>query len=286
MKNNKIRGLAILFVILVAGAVYFFQQRRFSTFSLNPNAVIAQVETTEIRGKDVTMRMKAMKALGIEVDQKAAENQVIQGLTFYEILKQNAGERIDQLIEEESKLLDSYPNTNWKKAKSLFNEGSSEQKKVLILPGIMDKLIYSEGYLKDETYHQEEKASAEKILKQALRQPNRFQAVAMEFQKGWIKGKLDTQKGLIWIDPKKAGNLNLKDGLLVARQWDKAFLVKLGQDQVLPQLIDEGRQWILLKKGTQKEPTSYPIEAIVIPKKSFLSWLEENRSQIAVSKGP
>lgn len=286
MKNNNKRWLAILFVILVAGAAYFFQQRIFSTFSLNPNAVIAQVETTEILGKDVAMRMKAMKALGIQVDQKAAENQLIQGLTFYEILKQNAGDRIDQLIEDETKVLDSSLNTNWKKAKSLFNEGSSEQKKALILPGIMDKLIFSEGYLKDETYHQEEKALAEKILKQALKRPTRFQAVATEFQKGWIKGKLDTQKGLVWSEPKKAVTLHLKDGLLVARQWDKAFLGNLDQDQILPQLIDEGSQWIVLKKGDQKEPTSYPIEAIVIQKKPFLSWLDENRNQIAVSKSP
>lgn len=282
--SKKTLPLIGLGVLVLFGLYVLIARPVWSRYLFSPNARVAQVGTSSVIGRDVLQRMKAMRAFGPTSDEKVATDQLIQGLTFYEILKGKAGTDLDAAIDQEVEAMDASSNPAWKQAKKSFGSNSEAMKKVLLVPMSMDKLIYTEGYLKDAEYHKKERAEAENTLAQVKRDPGRMKELATQRKHFFFEGILDDAKGLSWKNPEKAMAQQLKDGLLIAQTWNRSFFKELKEGQVASQLIDEGSQWLVVRKGPFQKPGAYKIEVVAIAKKPFLKWLEENRAKIPTKR--
>lgn len=281
-KYKKWWGIGIVGALVAIGL--FFNRSFLSHYFFPLKTEVAQVGSVTVTGRDIFHRVRAMKAIDPALDERSATEQLIQGFTFYEILKGKLGEQLESAIEQEVKTLEATPNPNWTQAKKSFGSDSEALRKVLLVPLVSDKLIYTEGYLKDAEYHKKERAEAENTLAQAKRDPGRLKELATQRRHFFFEGILDDAKGLSWKNPEKAMAQQLKDGLLIAQTWNRSFFKELKEGQVASQLIDEGGQWLVIRKGPFQKPGAYKIEVVAIAKKPFLKWLEENRSKVSVTR--
>lgn len=281
-KYKKWWGIGIVGALVAIGL--FFNRSFLSHYFFPLKTEVAQVGSVTVTGRDIFHRVRAMKAIDPALDERSATEQLIQGFTFYEILKGKLGEQLESAIEQEVKTLEATPNPNWTQAKKSFGSDSEALRKVLLVPLVSDKLIYTEGYLKDAEYHKKERTEAESTLAQAKRDPGRLKELAAQRRHFFFEGILDDAKGLSWKNPEKAMAQQLKDGLLIAQTWNRSFFKELKEGQVASQLIDEGGQWLVIRKGPFQKPGAYKIEVVAIAKKPFLKWLEENRSKVSVTR--
>jgi len=281
------KKLSIVLCIAVGFGIYFFfNPPIFSRLLWQPNKVVATVGKSRVIGRDILLRMRAMRIIDPNPTEQKATDQLIRGYEFHQILKQQKGERIDQILQLEIEKLDQSATQDWKRAKRFFGNDADSMKRILVIPNVIDKLIFSEGYLKDADFHAREYAEAAAFHKQASREPHRLKNLAAQRKKDFFEGTFSDSKGLSWNPTKKLETTKLPDGLLITQQWNRDFFKELKAGQIAPELIDQGSLWLVVKKGGMdpKHPDTYALETVVFPKKPFLKWLEENRAKIPTKR--
>lgn len=256
--------------------------------SCTKNKPVAEVGSTSITKKDVEMRLKVMSVFSSQPDEKIALEQLIRSYTIAEVLKNKGLTKLNDEITRESKRLSESAKTNPKmgEIQKVFARDTESFNKVFVLPMLVDRLAYTDGYLKDETFHQPKKDKAEQFLNETKKTPDAFELLAKQRGFAYKTGTVEPIKGLIWDKDKETKSVSLPTGAFVAQQWKKSALDSTPSGKISDSLIDQGNFWVAIKNlgPSPKDKNIQKIAVAVIFREPFGAWLEKNRAEIKVNR--
>jgi hypothetical protein len=239
-----------------------------------------------IEKKDVALKVKAMAALSGAMDEKTALEQLINDYTLAEVIKKKSNINLDSIVEEELKKMsegnmDSSPIP---RLKTVFGEDKQSLKRIFVLPMVVSRLAYTEGYLKDEEFHKPRRQRAEEFLAEVLKKPAAFEDLAGKTGLQYQKGAVSSSKGLVW--DQTADTSLLPSGQRVAENWKKAGLYSTPVGKVAPQIIEEDRAWVVLKNlgSSSKEKGAVEIEVASIAREPFSVWVDKQKETISLRR--
>jgi hypothetical protein len=283
MKPKIISSVAI--VVLISGLLWAF---------LKPEKVLVQVGTTQITDKEVRLAMKAMQAMRSEqpqdssrplepVNEKGVLGALVRGHTMIELLKIKGVTDLDKLWEEESALLD-WGNQLEPIKKSLGNNNANLIK-LFLVPTLANKLTFSQGYLKDEGFHHTKKNKADDVLKEVLKNPQKFSEIVKKQNLPTFKGVWRKEKIVMYKKPTLQFNTERMGPLpRSTEEYRKDDLEPLAAGQVLGHLAERNEGWWVVKKlGTvPSTKNEYNFEAFLIRRDPFGIWMRFNQNLVSV----
>lgn len=268
----------LLIGFLVYSSLFFLS-------SCNRNKTLAEVGSEKIQKKDVELKVKAMAALSGKVDDKVALEQLINDFALVEYLKRKGNINLDSLVEEEMKKMTqgNMDNSPLPRLKAVFGEDNQSLKRIFVLPLVVSRLAYNEGYLKDDEFHKPRKQRAEDFLEEVSKKPTAFEELAEKTGLHFQKGAVTSSNGLVW-SPSADPSL-LPSGKTVAEKWKKAALNSTPAGRVSPQVIEEDGAWVVLKNlGSSKGNGGIEIEVATLAKDPFGVWVEKQKESLNVKR--
>jgi hypothetical protein len=254
--------------------------------SCNRNATLAEVGTETISKKDVDMKVKAMAAFSVKLDDKMALEQLINDYTLTEVLKKKNDPKLEALVDEELKKIDQSKlnDSQLAKVRGVFGGDTQSFKKLYLRPMVASQLAFSEGYMKDEDFHKTRKQQAETFLAEALKKPAAFEELAKKSGLHFQKGKINSTLGLVWSS--SADTSILPSGPRTAENWRKAALNTTAAGQISTKVIDEDRSWVVLKNlgPSSSEKGTTELAVVTIPKEPYRAWIEKQKESISIKR--
>lgn len=265
---------------------FFVVLSLFSLTACNRNKTLAEVGSEKIEKKDVALRVKGMMALSGKIDDKTALEQLINDFTLAEVIKKKGDVNLDSLVEEEMKKMSegNMDASPLPRLKPIFGEDTASLKRIFVLPMVVSRLAFTEGYLKDEEFHRAKKQQAEEFLAEALKKPAAFEELAGKSGIHFQKAALTSSQGLVWSA--SADTSLLPSGPKIAEAWKKATLDSTPAGKIAPHLVEEDRAWVILKNlGTSpKEKGTTEIVVGIVSKEPFGKWLERQKETVSVKR--
>lgn len=279
MKKKITFGLAL--IALIGGAIFVFFPRE---------KVLAEVGQVKITDREVRLAMKALRAVStVEPTEAEMLERMIRGQQIAEIIRQRGPNTLEQAFSFEA---DRWENTKgmseaFREAKKTVGDNREKIRKLVLLPMMNDHLAFTEGYLKDDDFHQEKREIAEAFLEKAIKSPKNLSEMArrenLEFTKGlWLKG------GALLLEKTMRdfarGPVNSKER--GSEQQGIENLEKLAPGQVLDHLVEKGSGWWIIKSLGPYDPikNQMKIEAVYISRTPFVVWLQKNMKLVSVKK--
>lgn len=254
--------------------------------SCNRNKTLAMVGSEKIEKKDVDMKVKAMAAFSVKLDDKMALEQLINDYVLTEILKQKNDTKLESLVDEELKKLDQNKTDDSQiaKVRGVFGGDTNSFKKIYLRPMVASQLAYTEGYMKDEDFQKTRKQQAETLLAEVLKKPAALEELARKSGFQFQKGKVNPTQGLVWSG--SADPSILPSGPAIAEKWRKGGLNNTSAGQIAPRLIEEDRSWIILKNlGVfSNEKGAIEVAVVNIPKEPYRAWLEKQKESTSIKR--
>jgi hypothetical protein len=286
VKNMKPKIIAaVAFIVLISGLLGAYLTRE---------QVLVQVGTTQITDKEVRLAMKAMEAMRSEqpkdfdrsiepVNEQGVLGALVRGHTMIELLKIKGVTDLDKLWEEESAILD-WGNQLEPVKKSLGNN-NAKLIKLFLVPTLANKLTFRQGYLKDGAFHQSKKNEADDLLKEALKNPQKFSELAKKENRQFLKGVWRKEKVVMYKKPTLQFNADRMGPLpRNIEEYRRDNLETLAAGQVLGHLAERNEGWWVVKKlgSVPSTKDEFNFEAFLIQRDPFMKWMRFNQNLVSV----
>lgn len=282
MKNRMGLVLGVVAVAGIAGFGYWMYQAK------QDNAVVAQVGSHPITQKDVKRRFGAMKILNPQMRERVAADQLIRAYQMSEVLKTVGQVSMEEALQRELDTFNKRAQSQNKigEVKKFFGSDTQALKDLFLLPMVIDRVAYLEGYLKDSDFHSEKKKEAQELLKEAQQKNGSLEKLAKAKGFMWLNGRIDAENGLFWTTPKERSLAQIPSGKSVGLEWKETIFKDLKKGQFAPEVFEKGNAWIVVKnKGPEsKSDKGLGLEAVFVPKEPFGKWLDQYKDSVTVKK--
>ena len=277
-------------------------------FSCQRSPTLSQVGAYSITQKDVDYREQILRLSYPQYSgdlKKAALNQLVQSLTFAEILKNNGQSITDETLKKEADRIDK--TTLMPEAlgriKKIFDGDQTSYYKDYILPVYSERVIYFEFFLHDKKVQAESLEKVESFLRSVL---SSHQASQVYRGHEVIRFTVSLARGIEWEEDKKSRRHSTPSSTATAetpkeiqdkfdqnqkaqvseegKRWISEIILKLKPGETHSKVIDQQSQWWVVRYMRKKPKfhDTYEMEAAVFPKADYEKWLKAEKDRVVI----
>lgn len=298
--RRKYLYLALVSLIVAVGVAVTLYLRRDRT--------IATVGDYEITPRDVNYRDQINRMFYPDDPDSYGLEQLTKSLTFAQILKNNGLEINEHTLRTEEMRINQ--NTKdpamLRKIQELFAGDDDAYQKVFILPTYADRTIYYDFFIKNQKVQSKSLSRVREFIAEVTTSKKSLAEVATLQNHPIRTFSISRREGIVWNAASPPGK-NAKDapqpvkvstapiavqaqvdrrfqaeGQQSAEFWIEKVLPRLKLGDMLPEPVDFGEQWLVVKFSKPLSKDKFQMEAVSFPKDSYEEWLAAEKVKVQI----